>query len=269
MPQSNSRKTIFITGAASGIGAETARLFAARGWFCGLYDINQEALAEISREIGGDNCHSARLDVRNREDWAAAIEGFGAATGGRMDVLFNNAGVGRHGAFEEISGDDNDWMIDINVKGVVNGIQAACPLLKATPGARVVNTASMAGMVGSPSVAVYSATKFAVRGLTEALDAEFAPHDITVTSLMPYFINTPILDMANSATGNHKLNDTIEEMGANVYPVSLAAERAWDAAHGKDIHYMVGKEAHRARLMQRLLPRFLHNQMKKRAIAER
>ena len=268
MSKSGDRKTIFITGAASGIGAETARLFAGRGWFCGLYDINEEGLAEISAEIGEANCHSARLDVRNRDDWKAAMDGFSAATNGRMHVLFNNAGVGRHGAFEEISGEDNDWMIDINVKGVVNGVQAAFPLLKETPGARIVNTASMAGMVGSPSVAVYSATKFAVRGLTEALDVEFAPHGIAVTSLMPYFINTPILNMAHSASGNHKLNDTIEEMGANVYPVSLAAERAWDAAHGKDIHYMVGKEAHRARFMQRWLPGMIRNQLKKRAMED-
>ena len=90
-----------------------------------------------------------------------------------MNVLFNNAGVGRHGWFEDVRPEDNDWIVDVNLKGVIHGVEAALPLLKATKGARIVNTASTAGIVGSPQLAVYSATKFAVRGLTEALDAEF------------------------------------------------------------------------------------------------
>ena len=172
MTRAGGRKSIFITGAASGIGAETARHFSKRGWFCGLYDVNTAGLDAVEAEIGASNCMKAKLDVRNREDWAAATKDFGEATEGAMNVLFNNAGIGRHGWFEDITGEDNDAIIDINVKGVVNGVQAALPLLKATSGARVVNTASTAGVVGSPQLAVYSATKFAVRGLTEALDAE-------------------------------------------------------------------------------------------------
>lgn len=258
------RHTIFITGAASGIGAQTARYFAERGWFCGLYDVNEAGLAAVAAELGEGNCHSARLDVRSREDWAAAISGFDAATGGRMDVLFNNAGVGRHGWFEDIPPEDNDWVVDINLKGVINGISASLNLLKATPGARIVNTASTAGIVGSPQLAVYSATKFAVRGLTEALDAEFRDLDIRVRSLMPWFVDTPILDMGAAEGSNEKMSDQLREGGAKVYPVSLAAERAWAAAHGDNIHYMVGGEAERARWMARFLPKTLRKQIKKR-----
>lgn len=268
MAQSGGRKSIFITGAASGIGAETARHFARRGWFCGLYDVNAEGLAQIADEIGPKNCHTATLDVRNRDDWASAVNGFSEATEGAMNVLFNNAGVGRHGWFEDVSGDDNDWVIDVNVKGVVNGVQACLPLLSVTRGARIVNTASTAGIVGSPQLAVYSATKFAVRGLTEALDAEFRDMDVRVTSLMPWFIDTPILEMGNKDGANEKMSDQIREQGMNVYPASLAAARAWDAAHGKDIHYMVGKDAERARFMTRWLPGFIRRRVRK-AVPER
>lgn len=262
MPHAGGRKSIFITGAASGIGAETARYFSRRGWFCGLYDVNEQGLAEVAAEIGEKNCIFARLDVRSREDWKAAVSSFGEATEGAMNVLFNNAGVGRHGWFEEVSGEDNDWVIDVNLKGVVNGVQAALPLLKATSGARIVNTASTAGIVGSPKLAVYSATKFAVRGLTEALDAEFRDLDIRVTSLMPWFIDTPILDMGEKEGSNHRMADQLKESGMNVYPVSMAAERAWDAAHGKDIHYMVGKDAERAKFMTRWLPGAIRKRVK-------
>ncbi len=262
MTRASGRKSIFITGAASGIGAETARYFAKRGWFCGLYDVNTAGLDAGEAEIGSENCLKARLDVRNREDWAAAIKDFSEATEGAMNVLFNNAGIGRHGWFEDITGEDNDAIIDINVKGVVNGVQASLSLLKATSGARIVNTASTAGVVGSPQLAVYSATKFAVRGLTEALDAEFRDLDIRVTSLMPWFIETPILEMGDRDGSNHKMSDQLKENGMNVYPVSMAAERAWDAAHGKDTHFMVGKDAERARFMARWLPGAIQKRVK-------
>ncbi len=264
MPRAAGRKSIFITGAASGIGAETARYFSKKGWFCGLYDVNAAGLDAVADELGKDNCHSAVLDVRNREQWAEAVRDFSAATEGNMHVLFNNAGIGRHGWFENVTAEDNDLVIDVNIKGVVNGVHASMPLLKATKGARVVNTASTAGVVGSPQLAVYSASKFAVRGLTEALDAEFRDLDIRVTSLMPWFIDTPILEMGASEGANEKMSDSIRAAGVNVYPVSMAAERAWDAAHGKDVHYMVGKDAERARFMARFFPGLLKKGIVKR-----
>lgn len=264
MGGANGRKTIFITGAASGIGAETARHFARKGWFCGLYDVNHAGLRAVEAEIGSDNCHLAKLDVRDRSDWARAIQGFAAATGGKMHVLFNNAGVGRHGWFEDVAPEDNDWVVDVNVKGVINGVHAALPLLKATPGARIVNTASTAGIVGAPQLAVYSATKWAVRGLTEALDAEFRDLGIRVTSLMPWFVDTPILDMVAREGANEKMADQLREGGAKIYPVSMAAERAWDAVHGTDIHYMVGGEAERTHFMTRWLPGLVRKGVRKR-----
>ncbi|MEM6412992.1 MAG: SDR family NAD(P)-dependent oxidoreductase, partial [Pseudomonadota bacterium] len=175
MGSAQGRKSIFITGGASGIGAQTGRHFARKGWFVGLFDIDEAGLKQTANAIGEANCMTGILDVRHSDDWSVAIDAFGQATGGKMHVLFNNAGIGKHGWFEDVDDHDSDAMIDINVKGVVKGVYAALPLLKVTNGARIVNVASTAGFVGSPQLAVYSATKFAVRGLTEALDVEFAP----------------------------------------------------------------------------------------------
>jgi NAD(P)-dependent dehydrogenase (short-subunit alcohol dehydrogenase family) len=137
-------------------------------------------------------------------------------------------------------------------------VNAALPLLRETPGARIVNTASVAGVFGAPNMAVYCATKFGVRGLTEALDIEFSKYGVRVVSLMPWFIDTAILDGlpagANDGS-NRRIRDALTENKTAIYPVSMAAERAWDAAHGADIHYMVGKEAERARFFARFFPR--------------
>lgn len=263
MSKANGRKSILVTGAASGIGAETARYFAARDWFVGLFDIDEDGLAERAEEIGADNCIAGRLDVRDRAAWKMAMGTFASATDGKMNVLFNNAGIGRFGWFEDISPEDSDAIVDVNIKGVINGAYAALPLLKTTEDARIVNVASTAGFVAAPQLAVYVASKFAVRGLTESLDVELSPLGIRVTSLAPWFVDTPILDIARKEGANEKMSDTLAESGTTVYPVALAAEGAWQAAHGKKQHYGVGKHADRARLMARLVPGFMRRQIDK------
>ena len=100
--RANGRKSIFITGAASGIGRATAVLFAGRGWFVGAFDVNEQGLATLRQEIGGDGCITGRLDVTSKENFEAAVALFGAETDGHMDVLFNNAGIGESGWFEDV-----------------------------------------------------------------------------------------------------------------------------------------------------------------------
>lgn len=263
MNKANGRKSIFITGAASGIGRETAKYFVERGWFAGLYDIDEFGLSQTEELVGAENSTRGNLDVRHRRDWEAAVESFLSATNGQMNVLFNNAGIGRHGWFEEISGEDNDAIIDINVKGVVNGVEACLPALKATKGARIVNTASTAGLIAGPRLAVYSATKWAVRGLTESLHVELKPLDVTVTTLMPWFIDTPILNIGAHEGANVNMKQEIEDGGTDVYPVSLAAERAWDAAHGDEVYYTVGKAADKAHRAVRFMPKRVRKMMLK------
>ena len=261
MAGSSGRKTIFVTGAASGIGRATAQLFAARGWYVGLYDIDANKLSETQALIAADRQTSGVLDVRDREAWTNSIAQFGDQTGGKLNVLFNNAGIGRAGWFEDVAQNASDDVIDVNLRGVVNGIYAALPLLKATPNSRIVNTASTAAAYGMPRAAIYSATKFAVRGLTEALDIEFQRHGVRVTSLMPWFIDTAILDGAIEG-GNESLRSSLGD--TKIYPAAIAAQRAWDAAHGQATHYVVGDEAKRVSVLARLVPAMVKRQMAKR-----
>lgn len=261
------QKSIFVTGAGSGIGRATAQLFAERGWFVGLFDVNSESLEETAATLPEGQRISMAFDVRDRSGWARAVEAFGQATNRRMHVLFNNAGVGRGGWIDEMPPDEIDLVIDVNLKGVLNGVVAALPLLRETPGARIVNTASVAGVVGAPRMAVYCATKFAVRGMTESLDVELSRYGVRVTSLMPWFIDTAILDHLAEG-GNRRLRDTLVENKTPIYPVRMAAERAWDAAHGSAIHYLVGKEAERAAFAARFFPNSLRNRFKRTLDAE-
>ena len=248
-------RAIFISGGASGIGLAAARRFRSEGWFVGVGDIDAGGMARIAGEVD----HTTALDVRDATQWRAALAGFVAVSGGRLDVLLNNAGIARYGMFEEIAPEEAALVVAVNLNGVINGAYAALPHLRATPGSRLVNIASVAGIVGSPGLAVYSATKFAVRGLSEALDAEFTRHGIAVACVMPFFVETPILEAGSTGT-NRTMRDSIGD--APVYPVTDAAEVIWRAAHGRDREYIVGKAGRRAAFAQRFFPGRLRRRLK-------
>ncbi len=260
------RKSIFITGAASGIGRATAQHFATKGWFVGLADVNEEGMAETAAMLPAGQYSIHLLDVRDRTQWRAALADFWEKADHRLDVLFNNAGIGRGGPFAEMAHEDTDATIDINLCGVVRGAEAGFSYLKQTPGSCLLNTASAAGIAGNGGMAIYCASKFAVRGFTESLDMEWAEHGIKVHSLMPAFIDTPILDGALHGS-NRSTRQLVSEMGLEISPVSMVAEAAWNAVEGDTVHVRVGKSAHRLWHMVRLFPNFMHNQAKKRAAA--
>jgi len=252
-------RSIFITGGASGIGLAAARRFGREGWTVGIGDIDEAGMRRVADELG---VFTASLDVRDRAQWAAALDGF-VAEAGMLDVLLNNAGIARYGMFEEVTPDESDLQVDINVKGVINGAYAGLPHLKASAaagrGTRLVNVASVAGIVGSPGLATYSATKHAVRGLTEALDAEWTRHGIDVTCVMPFFVETPILD-AGSKGSNRTIRDAIGK--SPVYTVEEAAEMVWRAVHGAEREYIVGKAGRQAYFARRFMPGRLRKRMK-------
>ena len=227
------KKCIFITGAASGIGRATACLFARQGWFVGLGDINEAALNDLGRDLGDDQSCVLVTDVTRLESVRSAVETFGAQTGGRMDVLFNCAGILRMGPHQQIPIEAQTQTVAVNLTGVLHGIQTSLPLLKQTPGAAVINMSSASAVYGGPELAVYSATKFAVRGLTEALDIEFEPLGIRVCDIMVPYVATPmIVDATVQAT-------SVRRLGVRVSPEKVAAT-VWRAAHGKKLHWKIG-----------------------------
>lgn len=162
-------QNILISGAASGIGAASARLFHRRGWRVGLLDIDAEALRGLAAQLPGA-WHRA-VDVSEPDVVGEALAQFCAD--GRLRLLFNCAGVLRFGRFEEVALEDHARLLAINLQGVLNCCHAAFPFLRATPQAQVLNMGSASGLYGVPEMAVYSASKFAVRGLTEALELEW------------------------------------------------------------------------------------------------
>ncbi|WP_294260077.1 SDR family oxidoreductase [uncultured Sphingomonas sp.] len=251
-------KRLFVTGGASGIGRAVAHLFAVRGFTVGLADINEAGLAAVAAELPPGQASIHRLDVRDRDDWARALAEF-AGEGG-IDVLFNNAGIAVGGPFAATSAAEIDRCIAINFTGVVNGAHAGFPYLKRSPGSCLLNTASAAGIYGSAGLAVYSATKFAVRGLSEALDGEWRREGVKVRCLMPSFIDTPLLD-AGVAGSNRTAREGVQAAGLEFTPVEKVAEAAWRAVHGDAVHTVVGKTAERMRFAARWFPGKLRAQM--------
>lgn len=252
------RKTIFITGGGSGIGRAVAVYFANKGWFVGLADVNARGLEETAALLPVGQSSTHVMDVTERAQWAVALADFAQVGGGRLDVLFNNAGLGYGGEFPDLSPERADRLIAVNFNGVVNGIYEALSYLKATPGSAIVNTSSAAGLYGAAGLSVYSATKFAVRGLTEALDIEFADHGIKVRSIMPSFIDTPLLDETVPGS-NQTSRERVKAAGLEFTPVEVVAETVWNAAHGNKVHSVVGKTAKKLAFAARWMPGKIRN----------
>jgi NADP-dependent 3-hydroxy acid dehydrogenase YdfG len=239
-------KSVFITGAAAGIGAETARLFARNGWLVGASDVNEAALGALQRELGAEQVSLHPADVRDRAAIEAGLRDFTTRTGGRLDALFANAGVLFMGPDEAITAAQKDLLVDVNVKGVIHVIDAGFPYLKRTPGAHVVAMASTSAEYGSPQHAVYSATKFFVRGLTEALNIEYREHDIQVSAIYVAYVQTGmVFDAAVKPV-------SIERLGVKITPQRVAAT-VWRAVHGDRVHWRVGFDARMINLVVRLL----------------
>ncbi len=231
----NGRKSIFITGAASGIGRATALKFAAGGWFVGAYDVNEAALASLLGEIGPDNGVIGRLDVTDKPAFEAALAAFGAQTGGKLDLLFNNAGIGRGGPFDQQPFEDVLALLNVNFVGVLNGIHSALPMLKATPNSMCFTTSSSSATYGMPNLAVYSATKHAVKGLTEALSIEFRAFGVRAADTLPGLIDTPILPAGASAMAP-------TEGPFRLTPPSAVAQAVWDSYGSDRLHWYVPEE---------------------------
>jgi NAD(P)-dependent dehydrogenase (short-subunit alcohol dehydrogenase family) len=187
-------KVAFITGGASGIGLSMAEAFGREGMAVMLADIEEQALdrAVAGLREGQIRAEGVVADVASR----ASIQSAAAATIaalGKVHVVCNNAGVGAGGPFGSVTPSDWDWVIDVNLKGVVYGMETFAPLIEQHgEGGHFVNTASLAGMVSPPGMEPYCATKFAVVAMSEGWAQQLAPKNIGVSVLCPGFVKTRI-----------------------------------------------------------------------------
>jgi len=187
-------KLALVTGAASGIGRATAFALARAGADLAVCDLNEAGLAETAAAIGslGRQTLTRRVDVSRADDVRAFAEQVHARHEA-VDILVNNAGVGLGGGFLDTSLEDWQWVLSINLWGVIHGCHFFVPpMVKRGRGGHVVNVSSAAGIMATAQLSAYSTTKFGVFGLSEALREELHPHGIPVTTVCPGIINTPI-----------------------------------------------------------------------------
>ena len=185
---------VLVTGGASGLGAALVQRFAARGDRVLSADLSEphSARAESpSDNSAGEVVHRV-LDVTSEDDWAAARDWVAAEWGG-LDILVNNAGVAGGGRIEKCSLEDWQWIFDINLFGVVRGTRAFVPMMKEQTSGRIVNTASLAGLVHPPGMGSYNAVKAAVVAFSETAAHELAPYGIGVTAVCPSYFRTNLM----------------------------------------------------------------------------
>lgn len=235
MSESADRKSIFITGAASGMGRETALLFAEKGWFVGAYDINQAGIDTLGDKVGRSNGRFEALDVADKAAFEAAIANFGETTGGTLDLMFNNAGIGTGGLLDEQPWDEIVRIIEINFIAVLTGARASIPLLRTTPGSLLLNMSSSSAIFGTAGIGIYSATKHAVRGLTEALSIELKRYGVRAADLLPGLIDTPLLSDEMRAIAPP------DGMWRLIHPRQVA-ETVWAAYHEDRLHWYIPEE---------------------------
>jgi NADP-dependent 3-hydroxy acid dehydrogenase YdfG len=204
-------KVIVITGASSGLGEAAARRLSAEGATVVLGARRTERLASLSRELGtkGGKSLVVATDVTNRAQVQKLVDS-AVETFGRIDVLINNAGVMPLSPLANLKVDEWDRMIDVNIKGVLYGIAAALPHMQREKAGHIINVSSVAGHKVGPTFAVYSATKHAVRTLTEGLRMEVKPYNIRTTIISPGAVATELLNGISD-------------------PETAAANRAYDA----------------------------------------
>ncbi len=250
-----SKPAIFITGAAAGIGRATAELFASRGWFVGLYDVDEPSLRVLQERFGADNCIIGKLDTTDVEAYKAALEAFWNASGLQFNVLFNNAGIASVDDFEKISLARHHRTVEVNLNGVINGCHLALPYLIRTPDARVISMCSASAIYGAPKLTVYSSTKFAVRGLTESLNVEWDRHGIRVMDIMPLFVNTPMVRQFENQP------ESAKKMGVRLTAEDIAAV-VWKGATRPvwmtPVHFYPGIQTFLMYLLTKITPSFIN-----------
>jgi NADP-dependent 3-hydroxy acid dehydrogenase YdfG len=252
-------KIVAITGAGSGIGRAVAVRCAELGASVAISDVNDAALAETASLVGAKQVrvHTARVDVGQRDAiyaWADQIK----REVGEVDVLVNNAGVSLSQTIAQMRDEDFYWLMNINFWGVVHGTRAFLPQLTTRPEAHIVNVSSVFGLIAIPTQSAYNASKFAVRGFTEALRQELASTNVRVTCVHPGGIRTNIVRNGRhfqDPTGNADREAVAREFDRLARTsAEEAARQIVDAILRPKPRLLIGFDAVVIDRMQRLLP---------------
>jgi len=249
-------KVAIVTGAGSGIGRATAERFAAAGARIAHCDVDRARVDALSRELGARSVLARVVDVADRAQMAAFAADVHALAPA-ADVVVNNAGVAIGGSFLDTTLDDWDWLLGINLRGVVHGCHFfARPMVARGAGGHIVNVSSILGIYPAPNVTAYVASKFAVLGLSRSLRAELAPHRIGVTAICPGMINTAIVDDGRMAGA---IGDRRAQVSAAFkkggLPPARVADAILDAVRSNPAVRTVGRDAWAIHALTRVAPR--------------
>jgi NAD(P)-dependent dehydrogenase (short-subunit alcohol dehydrogenase family) len=240
-----SPRVVLITGGASGIGAALAAAHRTAGDTVVVADIRPQEPDHVL------------LDVTDRQAFAGVARRVTHEHGG-IDVFYNNAGIGVGGLVEELSAEHWDRTIDVNLRGVVHGIEAVYPIMRQQRSGHIVNTGSLAGLLPTPLMAPYTATKHAVVGLSQALRVEAKAYGVRVSVLCPGFVDTPILTGFNAGVPATRLNErsdaVLHRLRRHLLPPEVLAQTVLEALPGNPAVIVAPRAARAAVWAQRLVP---------------
>jgi NAD(P)-dependent dehydrogenase (short-subunit alcohol dehydrogenase family) len=248
-------KVSIVTGGASGIGRAIAAELVARGSHVVIADLDATGAGDTARALG-PLASVAQLDVTDAAAVTALVDRT-VAEHGRLDVMVNNAGIAVGGLLEEL--DERHWAkaIDVNLRGVINGITAAYPHLRAQGSGHILNTASLAGLIPAPAMLPYTTTKHAVVGLSTALRAEAAGQGVRVSVLCPAFVDTPLLDdvyAAPASLGGSSVRARVRMMQPRILTAEDVGRRAVEGLAANKAVIPVGFLAHASWRLLRYAP---------------
>lgn len=264
----SSSKRVFITGGASGLGQALALHYAGQGWRVLIGDLDLQRCAETVAKLQAVSTASDAVacDVTREADMQAAAVWLQQHWGG-VDVVINNAGVAQMGGIDAASEVDWQWIVDINLLGVVRGCRIFTPILRAQGGGKLVNIASMAGLVHMPQASAYNATKAAVVALSETLHLELEADRIGVSVVCPAFFRTALA--ANMRASDPKLEAVTKRLveRARIGPEQIAAQ-IFEGVQRGDTHILTHPEVRRTWLLKRLLPYTIYLKLMRRHLAQ-
>lgn len=257
-PRALAGQTAVITGAGSGIGRALAIRLSAHGCPVAIVDVGAETLEETAAMLAGPTL-TRQLDVRDRQGQFAFAADVAAWTQTPIGAVFNNAGVGVSATVADASPEDDEWLLSVNVDGVINGVRAFLPLLLEQRSGSIVNTSSVFGLAGIPYQSAYCASKFAVRGFTESLRHELVGTGVRAVTVHPGGVKTNIARNARIHADPRGLDRTQEQIAAEFEAVTRTTpERAAEIIHrGVDAgkaRILVGPDAYVFDVLTRIAP---------------